>query len=153
MTTGQRIKAARKAAGITQAELADRLGISYVGVSQWENDLRNPKIETLQRIATALEIPVWQLIPATDQEPDRDFERVCDALDDADLALEATGRGDGSGPDGDRYYVWHKDAESPEQDRAEYSFRELLAIVEKVSRDADARRRDYFRKRIEAELF
>lgn len=152
MTTGQRIKAARKAAGITQAELADRLGISYVGVSQWENDLRNPKIETIQRIADALDIPVGELL-GTIPQPDRDFERVCDALDDAGLALEATGRGDGSGPDGDRYYVWHKDAESPEQDRAEYSFRELLAIVEKVSRDADARRRDYFRKRMEAELF
>ena len=101
MTTGQRIKAARKAAGITQAELADRLGISYVGVSQWENDLRNPKIETIQRIADALDIPVGELL-GTIPQPDRDFERVCDALDDAGLALEATGRGDGSGPDGDR---------------------------------------------------
>lgn len=152
MTTGQRIKSARKAVGITQAELADRLGISYVGVSQWENNLRNPKLETLQRIADALDVPVGELLGATPQ-PDREYELVCDALDAADLCLEPVGIGDGSGPDGDRYYVWHKDAESLEEDREEYSFRELLATVERVGRDADARRRDYFRKRLDTELF
>ena len=61
MTTGQTIKQARQAAGITQQELADRLGISYVGVSQWETDKRNPKQETLVRIAKALDIPVSSL--------------------------------------------------------------------------------------------
>lgn len=62
MTTGQRIKAARKKAGMTQAELANRLGISYVGVSQWENDLRNPKQETVQRIAQALGCDFYWLL-------------------------------------------------------------------------------------------
>ena len=62
MTTGERIKAARKAAGMTQAELAAKLGISYVGVSQWENDLRNPKYETLQRIASALNTVPFMLL-------------------------------------------------------------------------------------------
>lgn len=54
MTTGQRIRLARKQAGMTQKELAAKLGISYVGVSQWERDVRNPKMETLQRIASAI---------------------------------------------------------------------------------------------------
>lgn len=62
MTTGQRIKAARKKAGMTQAVLAEKLGISYVGVSQWENDLRNPKLETLQRIASALGVLLQDLV-------------------------------------------------------------------------------------------
>lgn len=123
-------------------------------IRYYESNRGNPTQETLQRIAAALGVSVGQLIPpAADQEPDREYERVCDALDDAGLALEATGWGDGSGPDGDSYYIWHKDAESPEGDRAEYSFRELLAVVDTVSRDADARRRDYFRKRLETELF
>lgn len=54
MTIGQRIKAARLSAGMTQQELADKLGISFVGVSQWENDKRNPKRETLDKIAKVL---------------------------------------------------------------------------------------------------
>ncbi len=63
MTTGQLIRAARKNAGMTQAELAQKLGISYVGISQWENDLRNPKPDTLKRIAAALNIKWFELLP------------------------------------------------------------------------------------------
>ena len=153
MTTGQLIKAARKAAGMTQAELSSKLGIPYQSIGQWERDLRNPKRETLQRIAVALEVPLWQLIPPTNQEPDRDYERVCDTLADAGLSIEAAGFGDGSGPDGDYYYVWHKDAEATEEDRVELPFRDLLRIVNTVQRDADLRRIDYLRKRLDAELF
>lgn len=72
MTTGQLIKAARKKAGMTQAQLAEKLGISYVGVSQWENDLRNPKLDTLQRIAAALGVGVGQLMPADNYWEDAD---------------------------------------------------------------------------------
>lgn len=73
MTTGQRIKEARKKAGLTQAALAEKLGISYVGVSQWENDLRNPKYETLQRIATALGVSVADLLGQDKQEESSKF--------------------------------------------------------------------------------
>lgn len=54
MTTGQRIRAARKKAGMTQAELAERLEIPFQSVSQWERDVRNPKKETLEKIAEKL---------------------------------------------------------------------------------------------------
>lgn len=66
MTTGQRIKAARKKAGMTQADLAKKLGISYVNISQLEKDQRNPKLETLQRIAAALGISIYELIDGDD---------------------------------------------------------------------------------------
>lgn len=56
MTTGQRIKAARKNAGLTQKELGQKLGVAYQTLAQWENDLRNPKPETLRRIANALDM-------------------------------------------------------------------------------------------------
>lgn len=58
MTTGQLIKAARKKAGMTQAELADKLGIPYQSVSQWERGTRNPKRETLKRLAKALHVTI-----------------------------------------------------------------------------------------------
>ena len=61
MTTGQLIKAARIKAGLTQGQLADKLNISFVNISQWENGARNPKIETLKKIADALGVEVWEL--------------------------------------------------------------------------------------------
>lgn len=76
MTTGQRIKAARKAAKMTQADLASKLGVPYQSISQWERDLRNPKYDTLSRIADALSVP-----PAYLQ-----------GWDDAIASLEAAGK-------------------------------------------------------------
>ena len=61
MTTGQRIKAARKQAGMTQSALGKELGISYQTVAQWENDLRKPKQETLLKIAKALGVHLRDL--------------------------------------------------------------------------------------------
>lgn len=56
MTTGQRIQQARKKAGLSQKQLGEKLGLSASMIGQWENDLRNPKRETLVKIAHALEI-------------------------------------------------------------------------------------------------
>lgn len=61
MTIGESIKAARKKAGLTQKALADRLGIPYQGISQYERGTRNPKPETLGRIASALGITLEEL--------------------------------------------------------------------------------------------
>lgn len=67
MTTGQLIRAARKRAKMTQAELAEKLGISYVGVSQWENGIRNPKYDTIRKIAAALNVDWTELVPPDEQ--------------------------------------------------------------------------------------
>ena len=61
MTTGQRIKAARLKAGMTQAELAKKLGVAYQNIGQFERDVRKPKYETLERIAGALNVEVQSL--------------------------------------------------------------------------------------------
>lgn len=71
MTTGQRIKLARKGAGLTQKELGQKLGITYQTVAQWENNLRNPKHETLMRIAEALDITIDYLWGFTDSPDTR----------------------------------------------------------------------------------
>lgn len=68
MTTGQRIKEARKKAGLTQKELAAKLGIAYQTLAQWENDLRNPKQGTLEKIASALGINWYELYAESEKE-------------------------------------------------------------------------------------
>lgn len=59
---GETLKNVRKEMNIQQQELARRLGISYVTVSQWESGKRIPKGRTARRIAAALEIPVSELL-------------------------------------------------------------------------------------------
>ena len=90
MTTGQLIKAARKKAGVTQGELGKKIGVSGSSLAQWENDLRNPKLDTLQRIASALGVPVQELISdweAVDKEECKDVficgEGIKDRIDAA----------------------------------------------------------------------
>ena len=68
MTTGPSIKEARKKAGLTQKELAAKLGIAYQTLAQWENDLRNPNRETLQKIASALGINWYELYAESEEE-------------------------------------------------------------------------------------
>ena len=61
MTIGQRIKDARKKAGMTQAELASKLDIPPQSIGQWERGERRPKLETLDRIAAALGVESFYL--------------------------------------------------------------------------------------------
>lgn len=68
MTTGQRIQQARKSAGLSQKQLGDRLGLSASMIGQWENDLRNPKYDTLNRIANALGIDLDILFSDREKE-------------------------------------------------------------------------------------
>lgn len=68
MTTGQLIKEARKEAGMTQAELADKLGIPYQSVSQWERNTRKPKPETIYRIAQAIGVDFLDLLGDEERE-------------------------------------------------------------------------------------
>lgn len=48
------IRQLRDTAGITQLELAERLGVSQPAVARWESGRRMPRLDTLQRIADAL---------------------------------------------------------------------------------------------------
>ena len=61
MEIGERIKLLRKKAGLTQKELGELLNVSAAMIAQYENNLRNPKFETLDKIANALNVDVWDL--------------------------------------------------------------------------------------------
>lgn len=60
-TIGQQIRKYRKEKGMTQKQLADLLDTTQQNLAQYENGKRNPKIETLKKIARALEIPLIEL--------------------------------------------------------------------------------------------
>lgn len=62
MTVGERIQVARKNAGIKQSELAEKLGVAVITIGQYERGKRQPRLEQLQRIATALGVSVDYLL-------------------------------------------------------------------------------------------
>ena len=62
MNEGLRIKKYRLEKGLTQKELAERCGLFDSAIRRYESGRQNPKKETLEKIATALEIPVTQLL-------------------------------------------------------------------------------------------
>lgn len=51
---GEKLKAARTAAGMTQAQLANALGCRVKDVSRWENGHVEPGALTLKKMAQAL---------------------------------------------------------------------------------------------------
>lgn len=68
MKIGESLKSARMKAGMSQSELAEKLGISSVGISQWESGRRIPRDETLLRIAQALGISISDIFEFTPEE-------------------------------------------------------------------------------------
>ena len=58
MTVGEKIKSIRKLKKISQQELGNMLGVSQAMIAQYENGKRIPKIETLIKIAEALDCEV-----------------------------------------------------------------------------------------------
>lgn len=72
MTIGQRIKEARKDTGLTQRELAERSGTATGTIQQYELGKRQPRIEQLQRIASALDVDVnWLMNGYTLEQRDQ----------------------------------------------------------------------------------
>lgn len=45
----------RKAAGLTQRELGDRIGVSPQAVTQWETGVKFPSVANLAKLADVLE--------------------------------------------------------------------------------------------------
>ncbi|MCA0961534.1 helix-turn-helix domain-containing protein [Salipiger bermudensis] len=61
-TFGDRIAAAREAAGMGQEKLARRLGVKLKTLHGWENDLSEPRANRLQMLAGLLNVSiVWLL--------------------------------------------------------------------------------------------
>ena len=77
MTTGQKIQALRKGRGLTQEQLAARLGVSRQAVSRWELDETLPDTQNLLPLKEALGVSLDTLLgsardleePATQEGP------------------------------------------------------------------------------------
>ncbi len=61
-TFGDRLAAAREAAGMTQKALATRLGVRLTTVQAWEDDTSEPRSNRLQMLAGMLSVSLMWLL-------------------------------------------------------------------------------------------
>lgn len=60
-TLGENIKRAREAVGLTQEQLGHLIGVTGVTIMRYEKGLREPRRDTLRKIADALQVDVYSL--------------------------------------------------------------------------------------------
>lgn len=63
---GARLRIARRAAGLTQKQLAAALGVESITVSRWERGVTVPSLARLRRVAEITETTVSDLVRAPD---------------------------------------------------------------------------------------
>lgn len=61
-TFGTRLKSARRAAGLTQQQLGDAVGVSKGAISRWESDIDRPQFEYLAALRGQLRVSLDELI-------------------------------------------------------------------------------------------
>ena len=62
------IQKIRKARKLTQKELAEKSGLSLMSIRRYESGERQPKYDQLKEIASALDVPVFDLLEMDEDE-------------------------------------------------------------------------------------
>lgn len=86
-TFGNLVNQLRKAKGMTQADLAEKMGITDKAVSKWERDLSYPDIASIPHLAEILGVTVDELL--TVQNVKKENNKSIDAI--ISLVLRAIG--------------------------------------------------------------
>lgn len=68
-TFGDRVAAAREVVGLTEDEVARRLGVKPETVRRWEGDLDEPRANKLQMLAGLLGVSLTWLMTGQGEEP------------------------------------------------------------------------------------
>lgn len=93
MSLGEKIKRRRKQSGLSQGELAERVGINPTHLSRLEGGRYQPSVEVLKKLADVLEVSTDYLLSDEEEEPAEvtitnkplaERIRLIDALDQAD---------------------------------------------------------------------
>ena len=69
MVIGTRLRALRESKKFSQGDIEKRTGLLRCYISRVENGHTVPSIETLEKLASALEIPLYQLFYEGDEPP------------------------------------------------------------------------------------
>lgn len=90
-TFGDRLAGAREAAGLTQEQLAKRLGVRLTSIQSWEDDASEPRANRLQMMAGMLNVSIRWLLTGEGEGVDGPGQPGT-LTDDAQTALKDLGR-------------------------------------------------------------
>jgi transcriptional regulator with XRE-family HTH domain len=69
MIIGERLRALRETKNLSQGDIEKRTGLLRCYISRVENGHTVPAVETLEKLARALEVPLYQLFYDGDEPP------------------------------------------------------------------------------------
>jgi transcriptional regulator with XRE-family HTH domain len=69
MDVGDRLKQFRESKGLTQSEMEERTGLLRGYISRVENGHTVPTLDTLERFARALDVPLYQVLYEGEKPP------------------------------------------------------------------------------------
>ena len=88
-TLGMMISSLRKEKGMTQLELAEKMGVTDKAVSKWERDLSFPDINSIPKLAEIFEISVDELMQVKTETKENTGENKVEKI--VDVALKGIG--------------------------------------------------------------
>ena len=74
MKIGERIVAARMKAGLTQADIAQKLNVTAQTISAWERGVKTPKLDTILRICNAIGCDTSEILNTVDFPTDAEMK-------------------------------------------------------------------------------
>ena len=92
MTTGQTIYECRKRAGMTQEELAEKLGVSRQAVSKWESDAAFPETDNILELCKLFHISADALLFGKENGAEQE-DKAEASCNEPSAAPEADGKG------------------------------------------------------------
>ena len=71
MTLGEKLSQYRRNKPMTQQELGEHLNISAQAISKWENDLSEPDISTLKKLAELFDVSMSDLLDVEEKKEEQ----------------------------------------------------------------------------------
>lgn len=84
MTFAEKLKSIRKQAGMSQEQLAEKLGVSRQAVTKWETDAGIPDIENLMVISVLFDISIDELL-SNEREAKKTAEYLFESVTEYDI--------------------------------------------------------------------
>ncbi len=143
LNIGQNIRNLRRAADMTQEELAAKLGVTYQSVSRWENGGTYPDMELLPAIADVFGVTIDHLL-------DRDRKDVKKELQSLGEQLETAVRERENDKVTDILCTIRRDLSRFADDRFSVEIQEIVLSLEKYTNEAPPAVLEEFRQFLDA---